>query len=140
MVRLTDRPDMTLDVYRGWKTIIQQQQHTAFGKLTNTASCTRCEIPVVTQKMVALTSLYTDFFLQIISINFISYNNRLFIYLSVRLKIRCTSKCMSLKLSPDSTTFSRKCSALLLIRVSYCCTHLIHLRERIENVIATEVS
>ena len=26
MVRLTDRPDMTLDVYRGRKTIIQQQQ------------------------------------------------------------------------------------------------------------------
>ena len=27
MVRLTDRPDMTLDVYRGRKTITQQQQH-----------------------------------------------------------------------------------------------------------------
>ena len=26
MVRLTDRPDMTLDVYRGRKTIMQQQQ------------------------------------------------------------------------------------------------------------------
>ena len=26
MVRLTDRPDMTLDVYRGRKTITQQQQ------------------------------------------------------------------------------------------------------------------
>ena len=26
VVRLTDRPDMTLDVYRGRKTIIQQQQ------------------------------------------------------------------------------------------------------------------
>ena len=26
MVRLTDRPDRTLDVYRGRKTIIQQQQ------------------------------------------------------------------------------------------------------------------
>ena len=26
MVRLTDRPDMTLDVYRGRKTAIQQQQ------------------------------------------------------------------------------------------------------------------
>ena len=25
MVRLTDRPDMTLDVYRGRKTTIQQQ-------------------------------------------------------------------------------------------------------------------
>ena len=27
VVRLTDRPDMTLDVYRGHKTTIQQQQH-----------------------------------------------------------------------------------------------------------------
>ena len=27
VVRLTDRPDMTLDVYRGRKTKIQQQQH-----------------------------------------------------------------------------------------------------------------
>ena len=27
MVRLTDRPDMTLGVYRGRKTTIQQQQH-----------------------------------------------------------------------------------------------------------------
>ena len=26
MVRLTDRPDMTVDVYRGRKTTIQQQQ------------------------------------------------------------------------------------------------------------------
>ena len=26
VVRLTDRPDMTLDVYRGRKTTIQQQQ------------------------------------------------------------------------------------------------------------------
>ena len=26
MVRLTDRPDMTLDVYRGCKTTMQQQQ------------------------------------------------------------------------------------------------------------------
>ena len=27
VVRLTDRPDMTIDVYRGRKTTIQQQQH-----------------------------------------------------------------------------------------------------------------
>ena len=27
VVRLTDRPDMTLDVYRGRKTTMQQQQH-----------------------------------------------------------------------------------------------------------------
>ena len=29
VVRLTDRPDMTLDVYRGRKTTIQQQQQIA---------------------------------------------------------------------------------------------------------------
>ena len=29
VVRLTDRPDMTLDVYRGRKTTIQQQQQNA---------------------------------------------------------------------------------------------------------------
>ena len=29
VVRLTDRPDMTLDVYRGRKTTIQQQQQDA---------------------------------------------------------------------------------------------------------------
>ena len=35
MVRLTDRPDMTLDVYRGRKTTIQQQ--TTSNKLTSKA-------------------------------------------------------------------------------------------------------
>ena len=30
MVRLTDRPDMTLDVYRGRKTTMQQQQQSIF--------------------------------------------------------------------------------------------------------------
>ena len=30
VVRLTDRPDMTLDVYRGRKTTIQQQQQIFF--------------------------------------------------------------------------------------------------------------
>ena len=30
VVRLTDRPDMTLDVYRGRKTTIQQQQQQLF--------------------------------------------------------------------------------------------------------------
>ena len=30
VVRLTDRPHMTLDVYRGRKTTIQQQQHTGY--------------------------------------------------------------------------------------------------------------
>ena len=34
VVRLTDRPDMTLDVYRGRKTTIQQQQLNKLMKLT----------------------------------------------------------------------------------------------------------
>ena len=33
VVRLTDRPDMTLDVYRGRKTTIQQIQQQIAGKL-----------------------------------------------------------------------------------------------------------
>ena len=33
VVRLTDRPDMTLDVYRGRKTTIQQQQQIDFMSL-----------------------------------------------------------------------------------------------------------
>ena len=32
VVRLTDRPDMTLDVYRGRKTTMQQQQHYVLSK------------------------------------------------------------------------------------------------------------
>ena len=32
MVRLTDRPDMTLDVYRGRKTTMQQQQQSEYFK------------------------------------------------------------------------------------------------------------
>ena len=31
VVRLTDRPDMTLDVYRGRKTTMQQQQQNQVG-------------------------------------------------------------------------------------------------------------
>ena len=34
VVRLTDRPDMTLDVYRGRKTTMQQQQILLQQKLT----------------------------------------------------------------------------------------------------------
>ena len=34
MVRLTDRPDMTLDVYRRRKTIIQQQLDIQYGSIT----------------------------------------------------------------------------------------------------------
>ena len=33
VVRLTDRPDMTLDVYRGRKTTMQQQQQNCFNNL-----------------------------------------------------------------------------------------------------------
>ena len=39
MVRLTDRPDMTLDVYRGRKTTTTQQQQPLSGlELSGTAS------------------------------------------------------------------------------------------------------
>ena len=38
MVRLTDRPDMTLDVYRGRKTTIQQQQQQQQHRPTNIIS------------------------------------------------------------------------------------------------------
>ena len=34
VVRLTDRPDMTLDVYRGRKTTMQQQQQQLFYSIT----------------------------------------------------------------------------------------------------------
>ena len=34
MVRLTDRPDMTLDVYRGRKTTMQQQQLIRFSRVS----------------------------------------------------------------------------------------------------------
>ena len=34
MVRLTDRPDMTLDVYRGRKTTMQQQQQQRLKRFT----------------------------------------------------------------------------------------------------------
>ena len=36
MVRLTDRPDMTLDVYRGRKTTIQQHKKEDFSLLKTT--------------------------------------------------------------------------------------------------------
>ena len=38
MVRLTDRPDMTLDVYGGRKTTKQQQQ------LRDTGKCCHCQL------------------------------------------------------------------------------------------------
>ena len=39
MVRLTDRPDMTLDVYRGRKTTIQQQHSLQSLRPTHGTSC-----------------------------------------------------------------------------------------------------
>ena len=44
VVRLTDRPDMTLDVYRGRKTIIQQQQ-----KLFSDATATSTSLQRIVQ-------------------------------------------------------------------------------------------
>ena len=38
VVRLTDRPDMTLDVYRGRKTTIQEQQHQKLSGLVSSTS------------------------------------------------------------------------------------------------------
>ena len=43
MVRLTDRPDMTLDVYRGRKTTIQQQQ-CMYGKVLNPIALRKAKI------------------------------------------------------------------------------------------------
>ena len=45
VVRLTDRPDMTLDVYRGRKTTMQQQQQLYFHsrvKVFTSAKSTQC--------------------------------------------------------------------------------------------------
>ena len=55
VVRLTDRTDMTLDVYRGRKTTIQQQQHSVtmpilamhlIGRCNWNGKCYACSIPV----------------------------------------------------------------------------------------------
>ena len=45
VVRLTDRPDMTLDVYRGRKTTIQQQQQIVYGFLLNGGQLLKKEFP-----------------------------------------------------------------------------------------------
>ena len=39
VVRLTDRPDMTLDVYHGCKTTTQQQQQPVFSKFEHRSVC-----------------------------------------------------------------------------------------------------
>ena len=44
VVRLTDHPDMTLDVYRGRKTTIQQQQQSSNQFFLNTTSASKCYI------------------------------------------------------------------------------------------------
>ena len=41
VVRLTDRPDMTLDVYRGRKTTMQQQQHFCLSQKDEITECFR---------------------------------------------------------------------------------------------------
>ena len=41
VVRLTDRPDMTLDVYRGRKTTMQQQQQLVSPRLYKTVDIDR---------------------------------------------------------------------------------------------------
>ena len=45
VVRLTDRPDMTLDVYRGRKTTIQQQQLKGSPKGKTKIGCLRQVTP-----------------------------------------------------------------------------------------------
>ena len=42
-VRLTDRPDMSLDVYRGRKTTIQQQQQVFRSWVERLNKCKLCE-------------------------------------------------------------------------------------------------
>ena len=54
VVRLTDRPDMTLDVYRGRKTTIQQQQQ-------------------LVQKTAKVIYFYLDYFSSVI------YKNKIFL-------------------------------------------------------------
>ena len=50
VVRLTDRPDMTLDVYRGCKTTIQQQQQpNNSGRQCHLVTLAEDHLPVVCQ-------------------------------------------------------------------------------------------
>ena len=46
MVRLTDRPDMTLDVYRGRKTTTQQQQQQQIPVVFFVCVCGRGGVPL----------------------------------------------------------------------------------------------
>ena len=45
VVRLTDRPDMTLDVYRGRKTTKQQQQKSMLWPLAHAVMILKVDIP-----------------------------------------------------------------------------------------------
>ena len=56
VVRLTDRPDMTLDVYRGSKTTIQQQQPII--PLNKVLSIEYSTVPWYLSNMVKLTLLH----------------------------------------------------------------------------------
>ena len=48
VVRLTDRPDMTVDVYRGRKTTMQQQQKIDSGLIHGVSACPlACSCPAV---------------------------------------------------------------------------------------------
>ena len=52
VVRLTDRPDMTLDVYRGRKTTMQQQQQQSHAKDWVSVDCgTRSRLPYTTLRI-----------------------------------------------------------------------------------------
>ena len=60
VVRLTDRPDMTLDVYRGRKTTMQQQQQIfiLFHRISdlNTSSCAQRNVSIVAHTRLCLSS------------------------------------------------------------------------------------
>ena len=47
VVRLTDRPDMTLDVYRGRKTTIQQKSHQLIRTLVSLLQLMLCHVATV---------------------------------------------------------------------------------------------
>ena len=53
VVRLTDRPDMTLDVYRGRKTTIQQQKDRFC--LNRISFEVQCFSPFFSRKLISLT-------------------------------------------------------------------------------------
>ena len=58
MVRLTDRPDMTLDVYHGRKTTIQQQQPNSMGRTNCKKGITSLKRLPIQIKMTGYSSLF----------------------------------------------------------------------------------